>query len=82
MPSALPNICRVDFQDTEKVISTIERDGGVILTNFTSPAVVEKVNSEVQTFLDTDKPWKVSYLACSPQLQSNTFHSLGQALPT
>lgn len=62
MPSAIApaSLRRVDFTDLDKVISTIEQDGGVILTGFTTPEVVAQVNSEVEPYLNNDKPWKVS----------------------
>ncbi|KAJ9271222.1 hypothetical protein DTO212C5_2572 [Paecilomyces variotii] len=60
MPSEIApaSLRRVDFNDLDKVISTIEQDGGVILTGFTTPEVVAQVNSEVEPYLNNDKPWK------------------------
>jgi ectoine hydroxylase-related dioxygenase (phytanoyl-CoA dioxygenase family) len=58
MPSAVPNIARVDSSDIPKLIQTIERDGGVIVTNFTTKPIIDKVNAETQPWLDNDKPWQ------------------------
>lgn len=61
MPAAIqtPSLQRVEFTDFEKVVAAIEKDGAVILQNFTTPEVVERVNDEVKSYLDADKPWKV-----------------------
>lgn len=75
MPSAIApaSLRRVDFNDLDKVISTIEQDGGVILTGFTTLEVVAQVNSEVEPYLNNDKPWKVSWYM--PNCRNSLFFS-------
>lgn len=46
---------RVPLHDTQKAIDTIKEDGGVILTNFSSIAEVEKVNSDAAPYLSEIK---------------------------
>lgn len=76
MPSAIApaSLRRVDFNDLDKVISTIEQDGGVILTGFTTLEVVAQVNSEVEPYLNNDKPWKVSWYM--PNCRNSLFSPL------
>lgn len=52
------SLARVDFSDFPAIISTIERDGGVILTNFTTPETLTNVNAETLPWLNADKPWQ------------------------
>lgn len=46
---------RVPLQDTQRAIETIKEDGGVILTNFSSIADVEKVNYDAAPYLSEIK---------------------------
>ena len=46
---------RVPLSDPETAIKTIEQDGGVILTDFSSIADVEKVNKDVLPFILASK---------------------------
>lgn len=52
------SLARVDFADFSAIISTIERDGGVIITDFTTQSTLDNVNTETKPWLDADKPWK------------------------
>lgn len=54
---------RVPLHDVEMAIKTIEQDGGVILTDFSSIADVEKVNSDAEPFIAAIKA-EVSSQAC------------------
>lgn len=42
---------RVPFHDTQRVIETLEADGGVILVDFTSKIDVDRVNEDARPFL-------------------------------
>lgn len=60
MPSAVPVIQRIDASQPEAIIEALKKDGGVIMKNFTTPELVDQVNSETDPYLRKDKPWKVS----------------------
>ena len=59
---------RVPLHDVEMAIKTIEQDGGVILTGFSSIADIEKVNSDAEPFIQAIKAEVSS--ASLPQNQS------------
>ncbi len=46
---------RVPLRNTQLAIETIKQDGGVILTDFSSIADVEKVNSDAFSYLSEIK---------------------------
>jgi len=54
----LPQVPRVDASDVEKLIQTIKELGCAIITNFTTPDLVDRVNAETRPYLEADKPWK------------------------
>ncbi|KAI9741326.1 MAG: hypothetical protein M1834_003043 [Cirrosporium novae-zelandiae] len=59
MPSSTaPSVPRVDASDVEGCIEAIKEHGCVIIENFTTRDLVEKVNAETRPYLDADKPWK------------------------
>lgn len=58
MPSAVPVIQRIDVSQPEAIIEALKKDGGVIIKNFTTPELVDQVNSETDPYLRKDKPWK------------------------
>ncbi|KAF2087296.1 phytanoyl-CoA dioxygenase family protein [Saccharata proteae CBS 121410] len=61
MPAAIqkgPVIQKIDASDPEAIIEALKQDGGVIIKNFTTPELVDKVNAETKPYLDADKPWK------------------------
>lgn len=49
-----------------KIIQAIIADGGVIIKNFGTPEVVERVNADTRPYLDADKPWKAGSHAHEP----------------
>lgn len=49
--AAAKSIRRVSLKDPQLAIKIIKEDGGVILTDFTTPELVEKVNRETTPFL-------------------------------
>lgn len=51
-------IQRVSASETEKLIEVIKADGCAIITDFTTPELLNNVNSEVSPFLLADKPWR------------------------
>ncbi|RAL03203.1 phytanoyl-CoA dioxygenase family protein [Aspergillus ibericus CBS 121593] len=51
-------IQRIDRADKAAIIQAIIADGCCIIQNFTEVETVKQVNSEVQPYLDADKPWK------------------------
>ncbi|PYH45986.1 phytanoyl-CoA dioxygenase family protein [Aspergillus saccharolyticus JOP 1030-1] len=58
MAIKVSQIQRIDRSDKEAIIEAIIRDGCCIIQNFTDIATVQKVNAEVQPYLEADKPWK------------------------
>ena len=60
---------RVPLHDIETAIKTIEQDGGVILTDFSSIADVEQVNKDAAPFIVAINA-EVSPQAQPPQNQS------------
>ncbi|KAF1986103.1 phytanoyl-CoA dioxygenase family protein [Aulographum hederae CBS 113979] len=60
MPHAneVPELQRIDFNDTRAIIEAIKKDGGVIAENYTSLEDLEKVNNDTRPYLDADRPWK------------------------
>jgi len=49
--AAAKSIRRVSLKDPQLAVEIIKEDGGVILTDFTTPELVEKVNRETTPFL-------------------------------
>ena len=45
---------RVPLSSPEEAIRAIEEDGGVILTNFTTPSGVEEVNNDMAPFMSAE----------------------------
>lgn len=66
MPSAVPAVQRIDASNPDAIIEALKKDGGVIIKNFTTPDLVDRVNAETQPYLRKDKPWKVSQSPSSP----------------
>lgn len=59
MPSSTtPSLQRLSIHNTKAVISALKEDGGLILTDFTTPEAVAQVNAETEPYLRSDKPWK------------------------
>jgi ectoine hydroxylase-related dioxygenase (phytanoyl-CoA dioxygenase family) len=59
MPAATtPVLQRIDASDVESLKRAIVEDGAVIISNFTTPELVDQVNAEIRPYLDADKPWK------------------------
>ena len=54
---------RVPLSNPQLAIDIIERDGGVILTGFSTVANVEKVNSDAEPFLSEIKAGVRSFLS-------------------
>lgn len=61
---AIDNLRRVSLSNPREAIQMIERDGGVILTDFTTPDLVKQVNETASSYYTHNKD--VSVLAILP----------------
>lgn len=52
-----PSLQRIDASDIEDLKKAIIDDGAVIIKNFTTPELVDQVNTDTRPYLDADKPW-------------------------
>jgi hypothetical protein len=50
---------RIDRCNVTEIIQAVFQDGCCIITNFTNPETVSRVNEETRPYLDADKPWEV-----------------------
>jgi hypothetical protein len=51
-----PSLQRIDASDIEGLKQAIVDDGAVIIKTFTTAELVDQVNEDTRSYLDTDKP--------------------------